>query len=144
MIIVVDDDRILRHAFARIIREEGHHSVLAFQQATDAERMLEAMIPSDEGHASTLILMDVNLGVQDVYPDGCAAGRAMLRRWPELRILFVSGHDEQGFLDRCPGHPPFVLKPMPYTDLLQAIQLHLLAPPWRPLPDDIERRKRHP
>lgn len=132
IVIVVDDDEQLRDVFGRLLRI-SYPQTFAVARAEDAERMVGDM--GDEERAGTLILMDVSLHPGDAYPDGCAAGRAIARQWPVVRLLFVSGHDQRALLARCPGHPPYLMKPMAGDALTGTVRAMLHAPPWKPPPD---------
>lgn len=139
-ILVVDDDVQVRGVMGRALREGGYPTTSTMARAEDGEAILASF--DEDTRAQTLVLMDVSLHPGDAYPDGCAAGRAIVRQWPEVRVLFLSGHGSQAILDRCPGHPPYLTKPVPMKALLDIVRLTLGAPPWKPPADELMDRRR--
>jgi two-component system, cell cycle sensor histidine kinase and response regulator CckA len=79
-ILLVEDDQEVRRVTGRILREEGY----AVIDAPGAAAALEAL----ETHNVDLLLTDV------VMPEmnGLQLAKQVLERWPELRILFMSGY----------------------------------------------------
>lgn len=136
-IVVVDDAEILRSTLLKALRDIFKHEVYAFGQADEAEVYLEAL---GQNRGETLVVMDVRLDPRDRYPDGVAAARRLLEKWPELRVVFLTGLGAS-ISEICPGNPPYISKPVTSLNALGAeIEMYLRAPPWRP-PANLGRRK---
>jgi CheY-like chemotaxis protein len=99
-VLFVDDDQVLAGALAQILRGAGY----AVQLAPDyrlALEVLESNAPVD------LLVCDI------VMPDrvnGLALGRMARLRRPELKIIYITGHDIPGIEDEALG--PVLRKPI--------------------------------
>lgn len=131
-VLIVDDNADLRMIYARALRSDDLE-VVTLPSADMCEELLQRLpLPDMSG---VLILMDVSLSPDDTYSDGCRAGRIFARRWPGLRLLFMTGHGEEQIMRRCPGHPPYMNKPMEIRALKAMVQVYLEAPAWVPPPE---------
>ena len=113
-ILFVDDDQVLAMALAEVLRGAGFE----VQLAPDYRLALEVL----ETNASVdLLVCDI------VMPDrvnGLALGRMARLRRPELKIIYVTGHDIPGVEDEALG--PVLRKPID-NDLFVAEIKRVLA-----------------
>lgn len=120
-ILLVDDDEQVRRTVARMLRLEGH-------EVTEAGSAAEALAALD-ARTMDLVLCDV------MMPDmnGCDLGRLIVRRHPEQRILWYSGHVFTSLFTSgiCPEDLPFMQKPFGAELLRQRIAECLAAPAYR-------------
>jgi CheY-like chemotaxis protein len=99
-ILVVDDDQMLAGALAQILRGAGY----AVQLAPDYRLALEVL---ESNALVDLLVCDI------VMPDrvnGLALGRMARLRRPELKIIYITGHDIPGVEDEALG--PVLRKPI--------------------------------
>ena len=99
-ILFVDDDQVLAVALAQVLRGAGYEVQLAPDYRLALE-VLESNAPVD------LLVCDI------VMPDrvnGLALGRMARLRRPELKIIYVTGHDIPGVGDEALG--PVLRKPI--------------------------------
>jgi DNA-binding response OmpR family regulator len=70
-------------------------------------------------HAPDAVILDITL--EDI--DGIAVGRFVRERWPEIPIVFVTGHDEYEGLMESLEHPrsACLQKPFSITNLEETI-----------------------
>lgn len=110
-ILVVDDERPLRRAVARLLAEVGY-DVAQAASASAALRMCDERAPD-------LVLTDV------VMPGQSGAELALLlaERHPDVRVVFMSGYPADS-LRHCgldPGQLSYLQKPFSRTELLTAL-----------------------
>jgi CheY-like chemotaxis protein len=113
-ILLVDDDQVLAGALAQILRGAGY----AVQLAPDYRLALEVL---ESNALVDLLVCDI------VMPDrvnGLALGRMARLRRPELKIIYITGHDIPGIEDEALG--PVLRKPID-NDLLIAEIERVLA-----------------
>lgn len=137
-IVLVDDELTLQRLLVRLLENEGYQ-VAAFATGEDAL----AWLAQEKGHE--MAVLDVGAVwkpepltvVSDVrlpHMNGCALGREIVKRWPETRMLFISGYFEEELRARriCPGNMPFLPKPFTMDAFLQAVEERMHAEPWVP------------
>ncbi len=115
MILVVDDDPLVRASIGRAVTELGYRVV----EAGDGAAALAAI----EAGGITLVILDY------VMPDmdGAAVGRAIAERDPDLPLVFSTGHAALRALRSAAGEEIEVLE-KPFTlDELEALLLDKLA-----------------
>ena len=113
-VLLVDDDQVLAEALAQVLRGAGYQVQLAPDYRLALE-VLESAAPLD------LLVCDI------VMPDrvnGLALGRMARLRRPELKIIYITGHDIPGIEDEALG--PVLRKPID-NDLLIAEIERVLA-----------------
>jgi len=113
-ILVVDDERVTRRVAYRILSEEGYRVF----EAASAE---EAMGVLDMAHRYVhLVLLDVVMPVVD----GVQLGREILRRWPSLRLLYMSAYPAEVLAEHGLGklRVRFLAKPFTHDELLAKVQ----------------------
>ena len=116
-LVVVDDDESARLVMERILRLQGYR-VVTFDGAHPALEWLERSAGETLG-VVTDIVMPRMLGTE--------FAAVVRRRWPELPLLFVSGHAEpESLTEFAPLGPEhgvsFLKKPYPLTDLFGALR----------------------
>ena|SRR5690349_8544726 len=82
LILVVDDEAEDCERCATALHEEGY-SVLQAADSTRALRICEA-----QARRIDLLVTDISLPVTN----GCELAQELLKRYPELKVLFVSGY----------------------------------------------------
>ncbi|GMV93090.1 MAG: hypothetical protein AMXMBFR82_28680 [Candidatus Hydrogenedentota bacterium] len=83
-VLVVEDEESVRKVVERILQKEGY-TVLAAPNAREALRILQR-----QGTAIDLVLTDMVMP----GPSGRDLAESILETWPNMRILFMSGHIE--------------------------------------------------
>lgn len=113
VVLVVDDEDIIRRAFRRILERSGHRVL----EASDGDRALKAYVAATP--KPDVVLLDLDMPTAGGVP----AMQALRLLDPEVRVLFVSGHTDQMTYDdlRELGALGFVEKPCKATELLDAI-----------------------
>jgi two-component system, cell cycle sensor histidine kinase and response regulator CckA len=123
VVLVVEDETVVRAAVSRILRLQGYHVL----EAEHGEHALRVM---HEYHAPVhLLLTDVVMpemeGTQLV---------ALLRCWyPQMRVLFMSGYKPE-YLNLNPDDEDgcaFIAKPFTFDGLAYRVR-ELLDQEWRP------------
>lgn len=113
-ILVVEDDRDVRHAAVRTLRNQGYE-VHEARDGDDATRFLEST-----GVAIDLLLTDVVLPKRG----GRAVADFAKRARPDIRVLFMSGYSDDDILDsRLRGHEAELLqKPFTTDELARRVR----------------------
>ena len=119
-VIVVDDEEMVRRLAARILLGEGYH-VLEASGGEEAVRMLQRA-----ANRTDAVLTDVampGLG-------GRQLGETILRCWPRVRVLYMSGFPARRMVDEGALDPtsPFIQKPFTRGQLTRKVR-DLLALP---------------
>ena len=121
-VLIVDDEESIRALAERVLHRAGYETAVA-ADGPEALRIAEAQPPFD------LVLADV------VMPDmhGDELARRLLRREPDLKILYFTGFSEQLFADRTTlgENEAFLEKPVTATGLVEAVSLMLSGHPQR-------------
>jgi signal transduction histidine kinase/CheY-like chemotaxis protein len=120
-VLVVDDDEQTRHEIAALLERAGYQ-VLA---AADGENALRDV----DAYDGLLDLAVIDLRMPGM--DGPQLAASLLERDPDVKLLFISGHDSEelqarGLLDRDAS---FLAKPFTAEALLLRIQASLRSPP---------------
>ena len=119
-VLVVDDEEMVRRLAARILHGEGYH-VLEAGGGEEAVRMLQRASSRTDA-----VLTDVampGLG-------GRQLGETILRCWPRVRVLYMSGFPARRMVDEGALDPtsPFIQKPFTREQLTRKVR-DLLALP---------------
>ncbi len=141
-ILVVEDDPRLCSIVRRFLLTDGY-AVLTAGSGEAALDLLDGLL----GDAD-LVVTDATLGRPPVPANGvtvvsdlrlggmhgCALGAEIARRWPAIRLLFISGYDapELSAAHPCPPDLPLLMKPFTMEALLARVRATLEAPPWVP------------
>lgn len=117
VILLVDDDVLVRFSTAEILRDEGH-VVLEAVNASEALEIIET------GHPLDLVLSDVRMPGQ---MDGLALTQVIRTLRPALPVVLVSSH-------LAPETPhvanAFLGKPYRVADLIAIVQ-QMIGPEWQ-------------
>jgi DNA-binding response OmpR family regulator len=123
-VLVVEDEPLIREAVARDLREAGFR--VAEAATADA-----ALTVAEEAAAASwpppVIVTGLHLGPG---LGGLALGAEVLRRWPEVGMVYITCHPDalDGRLLGPREH--YVVKPFPPETLLHAVRR--LMPAWAP------------
>ena len=112
-ILIVDDHLLLRDGIAAILQEGPNVTVVGQAlNGQDALEKVEQLVPD-------VVLMDIAMPVMD----GLEATRSIKVRWPDVRILILSMHDEPEYVRKImqAGASGYVLKDVSSDELLRAI-----------------------
>ena len=134
-LLIVDDEDLLRRVLVRMAEAEGY----AVHGVASAAAALHWLTTA----TADVVVADASLGavpvavVADVMlpgMDGCTLGREIVRRWPGVRLLFISGYvtDELRALGTCPETMPLLVKPFTAQRFLDRLEEVLASPPWDP------------
>jgi len=118
-ILVVDDHNLFRKSLRSLLNQEDKVKVVGEAESFAA---LKQMMPAVETEVQ-VVLMDYHLG--DDAPDGVAATKWLLQRYPQLPVLMLTMYDEREVLVRVAkaGAVGYVLKDAEVEDLVGAIEL---------------------
>jgi CheY-like chemotaxis protein len=111
VVLVVDDDELVRDITIAMVDEAGLPSIVA-ANADEAVAVLETRPDV------FLVITDINMSGS---MDGLKLAHAIRHRWPPVKIIVVSG---QAWLaqDELPSKAVFIRKPYKSADLSAAIQ----------------------
>ena len=104
---LVEDDALVRGALRRSLTAKGY-IVLEFGSAED----LLAAIDVD-GNPPDLLVSDVRLPGKD----GISLAEEVVRRFPGLRVLLISGYLDDAQMRRVQRSPQFFFQQKPFTGL---------------------------
>jgi len=121
-ILLADDHTIVRQGLRFII---------------DAEHDLEVVAEASNGHEALTRAMkdDIDLAILDIAMPtmtGLQAARELAARRPELRMLILSMHDDEGYLFEAlkAGTAGYVLKSVADRDLVEACRAAMRGEPF--------------
>ncbi len=112
-VLLVEDHELFRGLVKEVLTRAGF-IVLEAESGAEALRLLD-----ETGHRIDVVLTDV------VMPgmDGIELARRVRERWPELPIVYTSGHvEEGGAAAELPGTAPFVGKPFAPGAIVGAVR----------------------
>ena len=112
-LLIVDDHHLLRDGIAAILQQEPSIAVVGHaQNGRDALDQIPQLNPD-------VILMDIEMPVMD----GLQATQHIKERWPAVRVLILSMHDEPEYIRKIMkvGASGYVLKDVAADELLRAI-----------------------
>jgi CheY-like chemotaxis protein len=113
LILLVDDQELLREAIGEFLALEGYDVIGAANGADAMHRMEDGLHPD-------LLLCDALL--PDIHGGGLAREAAML--YPEMRVLFISGQSEDVLRDDL-GDADFLQKPFRLDVLARRVRFLL-------------------
>ena len=110
-ILLVEDDPALRRALRTMMRSRD-------LDVTDVANGEEAIVIASGGGADVMLL---DLGLPDV--DGLTLYDEVASRWPDLPVLFSTGHGDQNLLTKTPNGKKvgYLQKPYESDELLAAL-----------------------
>jgi len=114
-VLVVEDDDALRHVTVQILGELGYEVI----EAPDGKHAQE-ILSTDQGGSVDLLLTDVGMP----YMDGGALAKWAEQRYPDIKVLYVSGYVEDPRIDRenLGEKHAFLAKPVTRTQLALTVR----------------------
>lgn len=112
-LLIVDDHLLLRDGIAAILQQEPDIAVVGHaQNGREALDQIAQLNPD-------VVLMDIAMPVMD----GLQATQLIKEKWPEVRVLILSMHDEPEYIRKIMkvGASGYVLKDVSSDELLRAI-----------------------
>jgi CheY-like chemotaxis protein len=120
LVLVVDDDAVVRMLVSRILDQAGYRSI-AVESALEALSALESQAPS-----VSLVLTDIMMPERT----GLSLGEEVGRRWPGLPVVYMSGYTPDALMAKGVEVPPvFVSKPFTIEELLESVARSLSPSP---------------
>ena len=118
--LVVDDEEMVRRLAARILKGDGYQ-VLEASSGEEAVRLLQRAAGKIDGVLTDVAMPGLN---------GRQLGETILRCWPEVRVLYMSGFPARRIVDEGSLDPasPFIQKPFTSEQLTRKVRI-LLADP---------------
>ena len=107
LVVIVDDDPGVRRALSRLL--------LSMSMRTMTFASGEALLAESRSVAPTAVLLDLHMpGLR-----GAALVRAIRLRWPEARIIVMTGHDRPGSMEDVigAGASAYIIKPINGEDV---------------------------
>ena len=115
-LLLVEDDGGVAEGLMMLLEDDGFAAALA-PSGRDALGMIPRFAPD-------VVVLDV--GLPDM--DGIEVYREIIKRWPDLPVIFSTGHGGTASLgDLKPPHPPFLVKPYCIEALNEAVAAVLEA-----------------
>src|SRR5205085_5058273 len=116
-VLVIDDDPDVRGFIAATLEEQGYR----VREASDGREGLAAL----KREKPDLVILDF------IMPglSGAEVANRILKDWPDLPILFVSGYSETEAVKRVPPQAPLLAKPF-RADALEKAARGALAATW--------------
>jgi DNA-binding NarL/FixJ family response regulator len=113
-VVLVDDHPVLRDGLSFLLGEQPDFAVVG--EAEDAGQALEVLARSEP----QVVVLDVSLRGGDAL----ALMPELRRRWPGMRILVLSMHEESLYAERLldAGAHGYVMKQEPPADFLRALR----------------------
>ncbi len=113
-IFLIDDHPVLRDGLRRLL--EGEPDFLVCGEAENARRAMEKIAAS----SPEIAIVDISLP----GPNGIELIKGLKSRFPEVRLLMLSMHDENLYAERAlrAGAKGYVMKQAPTDQLLKAIR----------------------
>jgi len=111
-ILLVEDEAPLRRVIREVLEESGYE-VLEAADGNEAMRTITQLM--DDGRAVDLVLSDVAMP----GPSGRELAAGVRARWPEARVLLMSGYDEDAPKD---GAEPILGKPFTAVALARRVR----------------------
>jgi len=122
-VLLVDDDAQMRLSIRRALRQIGFDGAEIAEAGDGAEAVERGMDP-----AIDLAVLDVSMPRMT----GLQAARELAARRPELRMLILSMHDDEGYLFEAlkAGTAGYVLKSVADRDLVEACRAAMRGEPF--------------
>lgn len=113
-VLLADDHQLFREGLKRLLESERDMQVLAeANNGLDVQRMVGELHPD-------VVLMDVSMAIID----GISATREIVRQWPDVKVVILSMHAEEGHLFQAlqAGAAGYVLKSAGADQVLTALR----------------------
>lgn len=121
-VLVVEDEDAVRNLLRTMLRLAGYE-VISCQDGAEALDLLAA-----RGGEVNLLITDINLGSG---MDGFEVAEALREHQPSLKVLYISGEDEEGRVARemAAGASHFLVKPFTPRAFTERVRLFLDSVP---------------
>ncbi|MFN8579581.1 MAG: PAS domain S-box protein [Gemmatimonadaceae bacterium] len=118
-ILIVEDAPALRRSTRRMLEQHGYQ----VRDATNGAEALE-LLTAEGADDFTMVLTDV------VMPrmGGRELAGHIIRRWPSLKVMLMTGYDDGGVADDVTRKLPLLEKPFSMKDLLHAVRRTIDTP----------------
>jgi len=113
-VLLADDHQLFREGLRRLLESERDMQVLGeASNGLDVQHMVEELHPD-------VVLMDVSMAIID----GISATREIVRQWPDVRVVVLSMHAEEGHLFQAlqAGASGYVLKSSGADQVITALR----------------------
>lgn len=113
-VLLADDHQLFREGLRRLLESERDMQVLGeASNGLDVQRMVEDLHPD-------VVLMDVSMAIID----GISATREIVRQWPDVKVVILSMHAEEGHLFQAlqAGAAGYVLKSAGADQVITALR----------------------
>jgi len=117
IVVLADDDLLVRLVLAEFLREDDRFTVLEVSNAEQALVVIEAT------HNVACLVTDVNMGTT---MDGYALARLVDKTWPSVAIVIISGRPHHPDISVPPG-AILLQKPIAHEVLVAAVETSLSA-----------------
>jgi two-component system cell cycle sensor histidine kinase/response regulator CckA len=105
LVLVVEDEDELRRLAVRELEERGY-LVLAAANGVEAMAVAHSLERPIDLLVTDVVMPEMN---------GVELAGSLVELWPSVAVLFMSGHLDEGALDRHPLDPDADLLPKPFT-----------------------------
>lgn len=114
-VVIVEDDYLIAEYIRAVFEANGVDVLGMADNAADAERLVDEKQPE-------YIMMDVRLHGKE---DGVDASLAIHAKFPDIKVVFVTGSNEPRTLDRIHLDAPYkiLIKPVDIAELKDALDL---------------------
>jgi CheY-like chemotaxis protein len=112
-ILVVEDDPAVRHLIDIVLTCQGHHVILA-----SSAPLANAQLLDFPDHPPAVAVLDL---VRPGGTDGLAFADALRQRFPDIRLIFMTGWPDRPDADRAASLGPVLYKPFSMDDLSAAL-----------------------
>ncbi|MCB0506588.1 MAG: response regulator transcription factor [Cyclobacteriaceae bacterium] len=112
-VIVADDHTILADGIENMLNKKGAFEVVA--KATNGEEVIKLL----KMHRIDVVIMDINMPVMD----GLEATRVVKEHFPEVKVLIMSMHDKEGYIQNAleAGADGYILKNTSQDEMERAL-----------------------
>lgn len=113
-VLLADDHQLFRQGLRRLLEAEPDIKVVGeAEDGLDVPAMVQELAPD-------VVLMDVSMGVVD----GISATREIARQWPQVRVVMLTMHEEEGHLFQAlqAGAAGYLLKTAGADQVLGAVR----------------------
>jgi DNA-binding NarL/FixJ family response regulator len=113
-VLLADDHQLFRQGLRRLLDSERDMEVIGeANNGLDVQRMVQELQPD-------VVLMDVSMAIID----GISATREISRQWPDVKVVILSMHAEEGHLFQAlqAGAAGYVLKSAGADQVLTALR----------------------
>ena len=113
-VLLADDHQLFRQGLRRLLESERDMDVLGeADNGLEVQRMVDDLRPD-------VVLMDVSMAIID----GISATREIVRQWPDVKVVILSMHAEEGHLFQAlqAGAAGYVLKSAGADQVLTALR----------------------